>query len=72
MHAAPHCRTIYTLINSHSSSCISEKYDHAYIMCLGGTLRKRNKRFQNSCTSVQLPGEQSIGLEFKILLGEIG
>lgn len=54
------------------SSCTSEKYDHAYIMCLGEILRKGNKRFQNSCTSVQLPGEQSIGLEFKILLGEIG
>ena len=72
MHAAPHCRTIYTLIYSHSSSCISEKSDHSYIMCLGETLRKGNKRFQNSCTSVQLPGEQRIGLEFKILLGDTG
>lgn len=62
---------VYTLIYSHSSSCISEKSDRAYIMYLGETLRKRNKRFQNSCTSVQLAGEQSIGLEFKIL-GEIG
>lgn len=70
MPVAPHCRTIYTLINSHSSSSISEKSDGDYIMSLGETLREGNKRFQNSCTSVQLPGEQSIALEFKILLAE--
>lgn len=63
---------LYIHSYSYSSSCTSEKHDHAYIMCLGETLRKANKRFQNSCTSVQLPGEQSIGLEFKILLGENG
>lgn len=34
---------IDVLIYSHSSSCISEKFDHAYIMCLGGSPRSGTK-----------------------------
>lgn len=40
---------IYTHIQSQLFLCW---WEHAYITCLGETLRKGNKRFQNSCTSV--------------------